>query len=865
MKPEMMTEKTRQVIQEAQNKALRNSNQSITPAHMLYALVNIQESLVKELLSKLMVDISGLNKAIDTVINKLPEVLNAKDLYMDRDASELMVHAEDSMKAFKDSYLSVEHLFLGFFKLSDKQFKNLFKQFGISENTFKDALKDVRKDRTVTSDNPEASYDALSKYGRDLVQLAKEGKMDPVIGRDEEIRRVVRILSRRTKNNPVLIGEPGVGKTAIAEGLAMRIVNGDVPDGLKKKTIFALDMGALVAGAKYRGEFEERLKSVLKEVSESEGDIVLFIDELHLIVGAGKTEGAMDAGNILKPMLARGELHCIGATTLDEYRKYIEKDAALERRFQKVQIDQPSVEDTISILRGIKDKFEIHHGVRISDQALVSCAVLSNKYITDRFLPDKAIDLMDEAGALVRTEIDSMPSELDDLSRRLLQLQIEKTSLKKEKDPQSMKRLENIEEEINNLQAKYDTLKAKWEREKSGLGIIKSVKQRIESIKNEIDEASRHYDLERLAKLKYGDLPAAEKALKKALEKEETKDELTMIKEEVSEEEIAEIVSKWTGIPIKRLVESERDKLLNLDKYLHQRVIGQDDAVKSVSDAILRARAFLKDPNKPIGSFIFMGPTGVGKTELAKSVAEALFDSEEHMVRIDMSEYQERHTVARLIGAPPGYIGYEEGGQLTEKIRRKAYSVILFDEIEKAHPEVFNILLQILDDGHLTDAKGRTVSFKNTVIIMTSNIGSELLLEGMDSQGVIKDSVRDQVFEKLNRHFKPEFLNRIDDTILFKPLTKDELLKIIDIQIEALNQKLSDEDIVVQFTEAAKHHILNEAYSPQYGARPMKRFIQRHVETELGRAMIKGDVTPESTIKVDVVDGTFTFKEAYVN
>jgi len=865
MKPEMMTEKTIQVIQEAQNKALRNSNQSITPAHMLYALVNIQESLVKELLSKLMVDISGLNKAIDTVINKLPEVLNAKDLYMDRDASELMVHAEDSMKAFKDSYLSVEHLFLGFFKLSDKQFKNLFKQFGISENTFKDALKDVRKDRTVTSDNPEASYDALSKYGRDLVQLAKEGKMDPVIGRDEEIRRVVRILSRRTKNNPVLIGEPGVGKTAIAEGLAMRIVNGDVPDGLKKKTIFALDMGALVAGAKYRGEFEERLKSVLKEVSESEGDIVLFIDELHLIVGAGKTEGAMDAGNILKPMLARGELHCIGATTLDEYRKYIEKDAALERRFQKVQIDQPSVEDTISILRGIKDKFEIHHGVRISDQALVSCAVLSNKYITDRFLPDKAIDLMDEAGALVRTEIDSMPSELDDLSRRLLQLQIEKTSLKKEKDPQSMKRLENIEEEINNLQAKYDTLKAKWEREKSGLGIIKSVKQRIESIKNEIDEASRHYDLERLAKLKYGDLPAAEKALKKALEKEETKDELTMIKEEVSEEEIAEIVSKWTGIPIKRLVESERDKLLNLDKYLHQRVIGQDDAVKSVSDAILRARALLKDPNKPIGSFIFMGPTGVGKTELAKSVAEALFDSEEHMVRIDMSEYQERHTVARLIGAPPGYIGYEEGGQLTEKIRRKAYSVILFDEIEKAHPEVFNILLQILDDGHLTDAKGRTVSFKNTVIIMTSNIGSELLLEGMDSQGVIKDSVRDQVFEKLNRHFKPEFLNRIDDTILFKPLTKDELLKIIDIQIEALNQKLSDEDIVVQFTEAAKHHILNEAYSPQYGARPMKRFIQRHVETELGRAMIKGDVTPESTIKVDVVDGTFTFKEAYVN
>ena len=852
-------------MQEAQNLALRHKNQAITPAHILYALLNIEESLIKELLKKMNVDTASLNEAVDSEIKKIPEVSNAGELYMNRDAGELMVHAEDSMKAFKDTYLSVEHVFLAYFKLNTRAFKDLFKRFNITEKGFKEALKGVRKDRNVTSDNPEASYDALSKYGRDLVQYAKEGKMDPVIGRDDEIRRVVRILSRRTKNNPVLIGEPGVGKTAIAEGLAMRIVNGDVPDGLKNKTIFALDMGALVAGAKYRGEFEERLKSVLREVSESEGEIILFIDELHLIVGAGKTEGAMDAGNILKPMLARGELHCIGATTLDEYRKYIEKDAALERRFQQVQIDQPSVEDTISILRGIKDKFEIHHGVRISDQALVSCAMLSNKYITDRFLPDKAIDLMDEAAALVRTEIDSMPSELDDLSRRLLQLQIEKTSLKKEKDAQSLKRLENIEEEINNLQSKYDTLKAQWEREKSGLGDVKALKQKIESIKNEIDEASRKYDLERLAKLKYGDLPEAEKALKRAQEKEDTNNESTMIKEEVTEEEIAEIVSKWTGIPVKRLVESEREKLLNLDKHLHLRVIGQDAAVKSVSDAILRARAFLKDPNRPIGSFIFMGPTGVGKTELAKSVAEALFDSEDHMVRIDMSEYQERHTVARLIGAPPGYVGYEEGGQLTEKIRRKPYSVILFDEIEKAHPEVFNTLLQLLDDGHLTDAKGRTVSFKNTVIIMTSNIGSELLLEGLDESGAIKDDVRTQVFERLNRHFKPEFLNRIDDTILFKPLTKDELLKIIDLQIETLNQKLREEEIVVQFTDEAKQHILSEAYSPQYGARPMKRYIQRHVETELGRAMIKGEVTPESTIKVDFEDGQFTFKEAYVN
>ncbi|MFW5893374.1 MAG: ATP-dependent chaperone ClpB, partial [Bacillota bacterium] len=847
--------------------ALRYNHQTITPSHIMMALLTLEKSLVSELLKKMNVDVNAFKDDIRKEIEKNPEVKNAQNLYMTRSAQQLMVHAEDIMKSYKDEYMSVEHLFLAYFKLKDSALQSIFKTHNITKKGFEEALKGVRKDRNVTSDNPEDSYDALSKYGRDLVKLAREGKLDPVIGRDDEIRRVIRILSRRTKNNPVLIGEAGVGKTAIAEGLSMRIVNGDVPEGLKNKSIFALDMGALVAGAKYRGEFEERLKSVLNEVSESDGEIILFIDELHLIVGAGKTDGAMDAGNILKPMLARGELHCIGATTLDEYRKYIEKDAALERRFQQVMIDQPSVEDTVSILRGIKDKFEIHHGVRISDQAIVSCATLSNKYITDRFLPDKAIDLMDEAAALVRTEIDSMPSELDDLSRRLLQLQIEKTSLKKEKDPQSQKRLETIEEEIGNLQDKYDTLKAQWEREKSGLSEVKEQKQKIESIKNEIEEASRNYDLERLAKLKYGDLPEAEKALEEARKKESENDEAsTLIKEEVTEEEIAEIVSKWTGIPVKRLVESEREKLLNLDKHLHLRVVGQDDAVKSVSDAILRARAFLKDPSKPIGSFIFMGPTGVGKTELAKTLAEALFDSEDHMVRIDMSEYQERHTVARLIGAPPGYVGYEEGGQLTEKIRRKPYSVILFDEIEKAHPEVFNTLLQILDDGHLTDAKGRHVNFKNTVIIMTSNIGSELLLNGLDDDGTIRDDVRSQVFDRLNQHFKPEFLNRIDDTILFKPLTKEELLQIIDLQIDELNRKLEDDEIEVVFTDNAKNYVLNEAFSPQYGARPMKRFIQKNIETELGRALIAGDVTPESRIQVDVDDqGRFTFQEAYVN
>lgn len=862
MNPEKMTENTRNVAQEAQNIALRYNHQQLTPSHFHLALLTIDESLINDLLKKMKHDVNAIKGDLNRELEKLPSVENASDLYMSRNGQQLFVKAEDIQKQFSDDYLSVEHLYLALFKVSDEPTKRVLNTHNVSEKAFRDTLDSVRKNQKVDSQNPEASYNALEKYGRDLVKQAKDGKLDPVIGRDGEIRRVIRILSRRTKNNPVLVGEAGVGKTAIAEGLAMRIVNGDVPEGLKNKTIFALDMGALVAGAKYRGEFEERLKSVLKEVSESDGEIILFIDELHLIVGAGKTDGAMDAGNILKPMLARGELHCIGATTLDEYRKYIEKDAALERRFQQVMIDQPSVEDTISILRGIKDKFEIHHGVRISDSAIVACAELSHKYISDRFLPDKAIDLMDEAAALIRTEIDSMPAELDEISRKKLQLEIEKRSLEKEDDPQSKKRLDTINKEISELQGKHDHLKAQWENEKASLGDVKEIKQRIEDIKRDIDEASREYDLDRLAKLKHGDLPAAEKELEKAKENENK--ETTLIKEEVSEEEIAEIISKWTGIPVKKLVESERDKLLNLDKHLHTRVIGQDDAVKSVSDAVLRARAFLKDPKKPIGSFIFLGPTGVGKTELAKTLAEHLFDSENQMVRIDMSEYQERHTVARLIGAPPGYVGYEEGGQLTEQVRRKPYSVILFDEIEKAHPEVFNALLQVLDDGHMTDGKGRNVNFKNTVIIMTSNIGSELLLEGLNDDGQISEAVSNQVYDRLHKHFKPEFLNRVDDTILFKPLQRHELKQIIDLQIEEVNHKLKDDAIRVSFTDEAKEQILNEAYSPQYGARPMKRFIQKHIETNLGREIIQGNIIPESDITIDYRDEEFVFEPSSI-
>ncbi len=851
------TQNAQRALREAQDAATRMKHQNITPEHLHLGLLNVEETLVTEVLKTLNVDTMSLSNALVAHLESLPTLEGGETLYLNRTANEALLKAKDVAKRFKDDYVSVEHLYLGLLATKGTKNTELFKRYGLESAAFEAAIKELRKGKKVTSDNPESAYKALEKYGLDLVKAAREGKLDPVIGRDEEIRRVVRILSRRTKNNPVLIGEPGVGKTAIAEGLALRILAGDVPEGLKDKTIFALDMGALIAGAKYRGEFEERLKAVLSEVVESEGRILMFIDELHLIVGAGKTEGAMDAGNLLKPMLARGELHCIGATTLDEYRKHIEKDAALERRFQPVLVEQPSVEDTISILRGIKEKFEIHHGVRISDQALIACAKLSHKYISDRFLPDKAIDLMDEAAALIRTEIDSMPAELDELNRKRLQLEIERTSLAKEKDKASKERLETLDQEISEIKARNDALMLKWENEKKALSDIKTLKQDIERINRDIEEAGRAYDLERLAKLKHGALPQAEQRLEEARKKDRSS---SLIKEEVTEEEIASIVSKWTGIPVSRLVESEREKLLRLEEKLHERVIGQHEAVKSVSEAVLRARALIKDPSRPIGSFIFLGPTGVGKTELAKTLALNLFDSVEQIVRIDMSEYQERHTVARLIGAPPGYVGYEEGGQLTEAVRRKPYSVVLFDEIEKAHPEVFNVLLQVLDDGRLTDAKGRTVNFKNTVIIMTSNLGSDLLLEGVRQDGVLHEDVEKRVLQKLHNAFKPEFLNRIDDIILFKPLTEEELFKIIDLQIVELNKKLVEEGLEAIFTDEAKRHILKRAYEPQYGARPLKRYMTKHVETSISRALIEGSTSSGKTLTVDEKDGRLSIE-----